>query len=145
MYLWGNTRVNFSLYPTFIWLWEIKNKEIHGKTKERNETMWKKKLTIETKQLNSIRNKVRPVNKFLFYDNVDKFIEKSSTKRICSCVCSHHNAIKNSVSKCKESSLCGTKSIVEWSCNINSAKVIDRLHCHQHRIDLGPAFDFMSG
>ena len=81
----------------FVRLWEIRNEEVHGKTKERNETLQKKKLTIETKRLNSMKDEARPGNQFLFHDNVNKFIKKSSAKRIGSWVCSHCNAIKNSV------------------------------------------------
>ena len=66
----------------FIQLWEIRNKEVHGKTKERNETLRKKKLTIEKKRLNSMKNEARPGDQFLFHDNVNEFIEKSSAKRI---------------------------------------------------------------
>ena len=47
-YLWGALVLEIIL-SEFIWLWEIRNKEVHGKTKERNETLQKKKLTIETK------------------------------------------------------------------------------------------------
>lgn len=44
-----------------------------------------------------MKNEARPDNLFLFHDNVDGFIEKSSAKRIDSWACSHHNAIKNCV------------------------------------------------
>ena len=80
-----------------------------------------------------MKNEARPGDQFLFHDNVNKFIEKTFAKRIGSWVCSHHNAIKNSINKWKESSLCRTKSIVYWICNVNSTKTIDRLHHHQHK------------
>ena len=48
-YLWGVSVVDVIL-SEFIWLWEIRNEEVHGKTKQRNDTLRKKKLTIETKK-----------------------------------------------------------------------------------------------
>ena len=125
-YLWGASVMEVIL-SKFIWLWEIRNKEVHGKTKERNETLQKKKLTIETKRLNSMKNEARPGNWFLFHENVDEFIKKSSAKRIGSRVCSHYNAIKNSVKKWR------TTSIVDWIWNVNSTKTIDRLYYQQHK------------
>ena len=80
-----------------------------------------------------MKNEARPGDQFLFHDNVNGFIETSSAKRIGSLVCSHRNAIKNSVKKWKESSLRGTTSIVDWIRNVNSSKIIDRLHHQQHR------------
>ena len=50
-----------------------------------------------------------------------EFIGKSSAKRIGSWVHSHHSAINNSVNKWKELSLCGTKTIVYYIWNVNSA------------------------
>ena len=94
-YLWGASVVKVIL-SEFVCLWEIRNKEVHGKTKERNGTLQKKKLTIETKRLNSTKDEARPGNQFLFHDNVDEFIKKSSANRIGEWVCSHRNAIKNS-------------------------------------------------
>ena len=50
----------------FVRLWEIRNEEVHEKTKERNETLRKKKLTIETKRLNSLKDDVQPGDQFFF-------------------------------------------------------------------------------
>ena len=88
-----------ALLSEFVRLWEIRNQEIHGETKERNETLRKKRLTIETKRLNSLRDDARPGDQFLFHEDVDEFIEKSTAKRIGSWVRSHRIAIKNSVLK----------------------------------------------
>ena len=97
-YLWDASVVEI-IPSELIQLWEIRNEEVHGKTNERNVTLQKKKLTIETKMLNSMKNEVIPGNQFLFHKNVDEFIEKLSAKRIGSWVCRHRNAIKNSVKK----------------------------------------------
>ena len=80
-----------------------------------------------------MKNEARPGDQFLFHDNVNGFIETSSAKRIGSLVCSHRNAIKNSVKKWKESSLCGIQSIVDWIQNVNSAETIDKLHRQQKK------------
>ena len=107
-YLWGASVVKVML-SEFVCLWEMRNEEVHRKTKERNETLQKKKLTVETKRLNSMKDETRPGDQFLFHNNVNEFIEKSSAKRIASWVCSHRNTIKKSVKKWKESSISGTK------------------------------------
>ena len=49
-YLWGASVVKVIL-SELICLWEIKNEEVHGKTKEGNEALQKKKLTMETKKV----------------------------------------------------------------------------------------------
>ena len=58
-YLWGSSIIELIL-SEFIRLWELRNAEVHGKTKEKNEALQKKKLTIETKQQISMINKARP-------------------------------------------------------------------------------------
>ena len=58
-YLWGVSLVEV-LLSEFVRLWEIRNREVHGETKERNETLQKKKLTIETKRLNLLKDDARP-------------------------------------------------------------------------------------
>ena len=58
-YLWGASVVKVLLLE-LVRLWEIRNEEVHGKTKERNETLQKKKLTIETKWLNSLKDYAQP-------------------------------------------------------------------------------------
>ena len=59
LYLWGASLVEV-LLSEFVQLWELRNQEVHGATKERNETLQKKKLTIETKRLNSLKDDARP-------------------------------------------------------------------------------------
>ena len=58
-YLWGASVVEIIL-SEFVCLWEIRNKEVHGKRKKRKEILRKKKLTIETKSLKSMKNEARP-------------------------------------------------------------------------------------
>ena len=60
-YLWGASVVEV-LLSEFVRLWEIRNEEVHGKTKERNETLRKKKLTIEAKRLKLLKDNARPGN-----------------------------------------------------------------------------------
>ena len=47
-YLWGASVVEVIL-SEFVCLWEIRNKEVHRKTKERNETLRKKNLQLKQK------------------------------------------------------------------------------------------------
>ena len=79
-----------------------------------------------------MKDDARPGNQFLFHDNVDKFIKKSSAKRIGSWVCSHRIAIKNSVNKLKKSSISGTRSILDWICTANTSETIGNVYRHQH-------------
>ena len=58
-YLWGATLVEV-LLSEFVRLWEIRNQEVHGESKETNKTLRKKKLIIETKRLNSLKDDARP-------------------------------------------------------------------------------------
>ena len=59
LYLWGASLVEV-LLSEFVRLWEIRNREKHGKTKDRNNTLRKKKLKIETKRLNSLKDDTQP-------------------------------------------------------------------------------------
>ena len=59
LYLWGASLVEV-LLSEFVRLWELRNQEVHGATKERNETLQKKKLTIKTKRLNSLKDDAKP-------------------------------------------------------------------------------------
>ena len=132
-YLWGTALVEV-LLSEFVRLWELRNQEIHGETKERNEILPKKRLTIETKRLNSLREDARPGDRFLFHENVDEFIEKSTAKRIGSWVRSHRVAIKNSVLKWKKSSVSGTKSILDWLSTANTSQNIAKVYKRQHKL-----------
>ena len=96
--------------------------------------MRKKRLTIKTKRLNSFRDDARPGDRFLFHEDVDEFIEKSSAKRIGSWVRSHRIAIKNSVLKWKQSSINGTKNILDWLSTANTTQKIGTVYKGQHKI-----------
>ena len=56
-----------------------------------------------------MKNEARPGNQFLFHDNVNEFIEKSSVKRICSWVYSYCNAIKNRIKSGKNHHCVGSQ------------------------------------
>ena len=79
-----------------------------------------------------MKNEARAGDRFLFHDNVDEFIEKSSAKRIGSWVRSHRIAIKNSVNKWKKSSISGTQSILDWICTANTSETIGNVYRRQH-------------
>ena len=81
-----------------------------------------------------MRDDARPGDRFLFHEDVDEFIEKSTAKRIGSWVRSHRVAIKNSVLKWKQSSINGTKSILDWLSTANTSQNIGKVYKRQHKI-----------
>ena len=85
----------------FIHLWELHNTKVHGKTAEQRKTTRKRKLVKEMRKLHTRKDKARPDDVFMFYEDVKKFIECSSAKRIATWIKSHQNVIKNSVNKWK--------------------------------------------
>ena len=133
-YLWGASIVEVIL-TQLIHLWELRNTKVHGKTAEQRETTRKRKLVEEMRKLTAMKDEARPDDVFtgMFREDVEKFIECSSAKRIATWIKSHRKAIKNSVNKWKESSVRGTKEIINWIRGSNSHETIDRLYRKQRK------------
>ena len=125
-YLWGASIVEVIL-TQFIHLWELRNTEVHGKTADQRETTRKRKVVEEMRKLNALKDEARPADAFMFHEDVEKFIECSSAKRIATWIKSHRKAIKNSVHKWKESSVRGTRRIIDWMRGSNTNETITRL------------------
>ena len=82
-YLWGASIVEV-VRTQFIHLWELHNTKFHRKTAEQRKTTRKRKLVKEMRKLNAMKDKTRPDNASMFHEDVKKFIECSSAKRIAS-------------------------------------------------------------
>jgi len=121
----------------FIKLWELQNEEVHGKTEEHQDTIRKMKLNIEVKRLNEMRDIARPSDVCLFLclfrDDVEKYIEQSTSKTIAIFISSHRRAILNSVRKYADKSLQGATSILNWVRGDNNENdaALKRIHTKQ--------------
>ena len=91
-YTWGASIVQI-LLSQYIVLWELRNKEVHRKTKEHQERTRKERLKIEASQLNSMKDITRPSDMFLFHANEEEYIEQSTLQTIASWISSHRKAI----------------------------------------------------
>ena len=60
----------------FIKLWELWNKEVHGKTAEQQERIQKLKLSEEVKRLNVMKDDTRHSDMFLVHHRMEYFIEQ---------------------------------------------------------------------
>jgi len=130
--IWGASIVEIML-SQFIKLWELRNEEVHGKTEEQQDKIRKMKLSIEVKRLNEMRDVARPSDVCLFHDDVEKYIEQSTSKTIAIFISSHRRAIINSVRKYADRSLHGATSILNWVRGDNNENdaAIKRIHTKQ--------------
>jgi hypothetical protein len=69
-YVWGASIVEITL-KYFIKLWEQRNEEVHGKTKEQQEITRKTKLSIDARKLNTLKDKARLVDMGLFHADIE--------------------------------------------------------------------------
>ncbi|OEU15138.1 hypothetical protein FRACYDRAFT_239817 [Fragilariopsis cylindrus CCMP1102] len=131
-YIWGASIVQILLLQ-HINLWELRNEEVHGKTKEHQERTRKERLTIEVSRLNSLKDSARPSDMFLFHTNEEEYIEESTSQTIATWISSHRKAIANSVKKWAATSQTGITSIVGWMRGEDNDEAIDRIHTRQRQ------------
>jgi hypothetical protein len=129
-YIWGASIVQV-LLTQFIKLWELRNEEVHGKTKEHQERTRKERLRIEVGRLNSMKDDARPSDMFLFHANEEEYIEQSTSQEIASWISSHRKAITNSVKKWAIASQTGATTILNWMRGEENEDAIDRIHARQ--------------
>jgi hypothetical protein len=86
-YVWGASIVEITL-KYFIKLWEQRNEEVHGKTTEQQETTKKTKLSIDARELNSLKDKARLVDMGLFHADTEEFLDNSTTQTIATFISS---------------------------------------------------------
>ena len=95
-------------------LWEQKNKDLHGHTDKEAEKLRKEKLIEKARELNSLREDVRPIDRWLFHNNFEQFITKSSSDQILHWISFNKRAIKNSVKQWSKHNNKGVQSIIGW-------------------------------
>jgi hypothetical protein len=106
-YGWGASIFETTL-KHFIKLWEQRNEKVHGKTTGQQET----KLSIDSRQLNSLKDKGRPVGMGLFHADIEESFDNSTAQTIATYISSHRKAIANSVKKYTAASQAGVTSVV---------------------------------
>jgi hypothetical protein len=131
-YIWGAAIVQI-LLSQYITLWELRNEEVHGKTKEHQERTRKERLRIEVSRLNLMKDKARPSDMFLFHANEDEYIKQSTSQAIASWISSHRKAITNSVKKWATTAQTGSTGIVGWMRGEENNEAIDRIHARQRQ------------
>ena len=80
-------------------LWEICNKEVHGKEEVVKQQKRKAKAAISVQELHKLQDQSRPWGVFLFYHNVDKEIEKATAAQLEGYIAMKTKAITNSIPK----------------------------------------------
>jgi hypothetical protein len=117
-----------------IQLWELRNKEVHGKTIQQQESTRKTKLSIDARKLNELKDKARPVDMGLFHNDIEEFLDKSTAQTIAKFISSHRKAIANSVKKHTEAARAGATSVVQWIRGWrDNGKVIERMQARQQK------------
>lgn len=112
--MWKASIVEITL-KHFIKLWELRNKEVHGKTVEQKDVDTRNiKLGVDTRKLNELKDKARPVDMGLFHTDIEEFLEKLTAQTIASFISSHGKTIANSVRKYTAASQAGATSVVQW-------------------------------
>jgi hypothetical protein len=129
--VWGASIVKVML-SQFIKLWELRNKEVHGKTEEQQETTRNTKLCIEVRRLNTMRDIERPSNVCLFHEDIDTSIDQTTAKTIAIYISSHMRAIIKSVQRFADTSLQGVTSILQGATADNN-RAISKIHTRQHQ------------
>ena len=72
-YIWRAPTVETCL-PMMIDLWELRNKEVHGKDEVRKQQKRKANAATSMQALHDLQKIARPSDSFLFYENVEKEI-----------------------------------------------------------------------
>ena len=78
-------------------LWEQRNKDLHGRTDKEAEKLRKEKLIEKARELDSLREDVQPIDRWLFHNNFEQFITRSSSDQILHWISFNKRAIKNSI------------------------------------------------
>ena len=77
-------------------LWEQRNKDIHGDADENKDRILKEKLQSKFLSLNSLQDQCRPRDQFLFRDDPEEFLKRSTAKQVATYITTSKRAIINS-------------------------------------------------
>ena len=94
--------------------WEQRNKDIHGDTDENKDRILKEKLKSEFLSLNSLQDQCRPRDQFLFQDDPEEFLKRSTAKQVATYITTSKRAIINSYNKWKQHTAAGVRSVIGW-------------------------------
>ena len=138
-YVWGASIVEVILRQ-IIELWEQRNKDLHGRTDKEAEKLRKEKLIEKARGLNSLRKDVRPIDRWLFHNNFEQFITRSSSNQILHWISFNERAIKNSVKQWSKHNNKGVQSIIGWLIqfsedNDSRYKNLQRIMRKRHQLD----------
>ena len=117
-YVWGAHIVEIILRQ-MISLWEQRNKDVHGDNNEDKDRILKEKLSAEFTRLNSLQHECRPRDQFLFRDDPNEFLKRSTTKQIATYITTSRRAIINSYNQWKKHTDAGVSSVIGWLTNDN--------------------------
>ena len=110
-YIWGASIVETCL-RMMIELWEMRNKEVHGKEAAAIEQKRKERAAIIVRELHNLEEQARPSDSNLFYQDVEETIERVKASTLEAFIAMKTRAINNSVSEWAKRSTGKCKSIV---------------------------------
>ena len=110
-------------------LWEMRNKEVHGKEKATTQQKRKEKAAVTVWALHNLEEQARPSDSILFYQDVEATIELVSAATLEGFIAMKTRPIHNSVREWAKRSTGKVKSIVDWirTGGKNNKETIDRI------------------
>ena len=97
-YIWEASIVE-TCSQMMIDLWEIRNKEVHGKDKATKQKQRKAKAAISVQDLHKLQDQACPRNAFLFYQDVEEEIEHEKEAKLEGFIAMETRPIPNSLNK----------------------------------------------
>lgn len=98
----------------FMELWEQRNQDVHGKTEAQQQSRQLQKLRIEIRKLHDQRDQTRPSDDFIFHDDLEGFLETTTTTRAANYISSTKRIILHSVAAAAKAAVNKTKNILDW-------------------------------
>jgi len=109
--VWGSRLTEVFLRHTAM-LWEQRNKELHGETN--CSVVRKERLASEVRELQSLREKARPQDAFMFINDIEQYLSSASVYTMTLYLSMTKKAILNSVKKWKKMREAGMVTIINW-------------------------------
>ena len=131
-YIWGASIVETCLCM-MIELWELRNKEVHGKEAASLEQKRKERAAITVRELHKLEEQSRPSDSILFYQDVDTTIKRVPATTLEVFIAMKTKAINNSVREWAKQSTVRVRSIIDWIRvrGTNSKEAIDKIEKRQ--------------
>ena len=130
-YIWGASIVETCL-RMMIELWEMRNKEVHGKEAAAIEQKRKERAAITVRELHKLEEQSRASDSILFYQDVKATIEQVPAATLEAFIAMKTKAINNSVKKRAKWSTGRVRSILNWIVRgTNNKEAVDRIEKRQ--------------